>query len=119
MTSPKYTEADLAAAVQVEREECAKIAEKSYALENPYGPLFGAGSSFAAEHAAKMIRSRPSPAIDVIGVVREYVEALDAWHRIEPFSLIKAINAVSGRINKALAALRALVDGKGEGKVSA
>ena len=91
----------IAAAVQAEREACAQIVETT--------------DSIVRLHIARLIRSRgPAPAVDVLAVVREYVEA-----RRESEDCDGMTDAIGDRYFKALAALSALVDGaaaKGEGE---
>ncbi len=59
----------------------------------------------------------PAPAVDVLAVVREYVEADDAYQRgMGDFDSDAERDVAGDRWLKASDALRALVDGKGEAK---
>lgn len=67
--------AALAAAVQAEREACARVAEETGSKRADAASFNECESWYAAE-IANCIRSRgPTPAVDVLGIVREYVEA--------------------------------------------
>ncbi len=144
-----YTEAEVAAAVQAEREACAMVAEET---EGEYAdvPTVNEYESWHAAKIAKAIRSRgpapvqqceecegdgwidfqnpitgeitnrkecprcrPAPAVDVLGIVREYVEAYDIVMDNIVHCRVKnqEHSALVARHKKALAALRALVPG--------
>ena len=75
----------IAAAVQAEREACAQLVETTDSIVRP--------------HIARLIRSRPSPAVDVIGVVRRFLSITD-----QPGHSIDAQRAAWNE-------LRSLVDG--------
>lgn len=69
MDRPMFTQRDMDAAVQGEREACARVAEGGSFLHSD-----SPEARFGKECAAA-IRRRTSPAVDVLGVVREYVES--------------------------------------------
>ena len=72
----------IAAAVQAEREACAKIAlnETPGVYDNTDE---SEGFARACHRIAELIRSRPAPAVDVLGVVREFVDAVRAREAAE------------------------------------
>jgi len=69
--------ATLAAAVQVEREACARIADVHRGCHAPKVYGFDLGADLTGRGIAEQIRSRgPAPAVDVMAVVREYVKSM-------------------------------------------
>ena len=66
----------IAAAVQAEREACAKIAlnETPGVYDNTDE---SEGFARACHRIAELIRSRPAPAVDVLGVVRRFLSITD------------------------------------------
>ena len=119
-----YTEADVSAAVQAEREACARIVEQwtrtaSCGEVHPQCDVLCSSSGHevpfdGAAKVANAIRSRgPAPAVDVLGVVREYVESYDIVMDNIVHCRVKnhEHSALVARHKKALDALRSLVDG--------
>lgn len=72
------------------------------------------------ESAAALVSPTTSPAVDVMAVVREYVEAYDDYQEAINFKKTcrndESVTVAADRRIKAGLALRALVDGKGEAK---
>lgn len=98
MDRPMFTQRDLYAAVQGEREAIRQWCLKQESrLEG--GNDCDAGSQWALADVRKWIDARPSIAVDVMGVVREYVKSMTD------------LDPVRGpqRYREALAALEALV----------
>ena len=120
MDRPMFTQRDMDAAVQGEREACAMaLSAKSddmhrlRATKDNRGQESAIllGGAIAYADAAEIIRSRgTSPAVDVMGVVREYVEADDAFQRgMGGFDSDAERKAAGDRWLMAFYALRSLV----------
>lgn len=103
--------AALAAAVQAEREAFRTMIRQAK-TGGFYcgGGDYGQGANHLRSELLAELDSRPAPAVDALGIVREYVEAhagLDNEFEIHSEESI----AAETRFESAFAALRALVDG--------
>lgn len=95
----------VSAAVQAEREACAKIAlnETPGVYDNTDE---SEGFARACHRIAELIRSRPAPAVDVLGVVREFVAVIrarsdakftrDEWNKFDALAALVPGAAAKG-----------------------
>ena len=116
MDRPMFTQRDMDAAVQGEREA---IIDALQALRDTDEKHEGT-AVYGIGLAQAVVKARSSPAVDVMAVVREYVEAYDDYQEAINFKKTcrndESVTVAADRRIKAGLALRALVDGKGEGK---
>ena len=116
MDRPMFTQRDMDAAVQGEREA---IIDALQALRDTDEKHEGT-AVYGIGLAQAVVKARSSPAVDVMAVVREYVEAYDDYQEAINFKQTcrndESVTVAADRRIKAGLALRALVDGKGEAK---
>jgi len=94
----------VAAAVQAEREACARAIGDLPITDH-------VEARRVVIDGMRAIRSRPAPAVDVIGVVREYLAALTDFKKAAIGDDFDAITATAKRFDVSETALRGLVDG--------
>lgn len=117
MDRPIFTQRDVDAAVQGEREA---IIDALQALRDTDEKHEGT-AVYGIGLAQAVVKARSSPAVDVLGVVREYVEADDAFQRgMGDFDSDADRKAAGDRWLMAFYALRSLVAAspKAEGKTN-
>ena len=106
MDRPMFTQRDMDAAVQGEREA---IIDALQALRDTDEKHEGT-AVYGIGLAQAVVKARSSPAVDVMGVVREYVEADDAFQRgMGGFDSDAERKAAGDRWLMAFYALRSLV----------